>query len=44
MDTGVRALYYDNMLQVANLSIPLDSTAIDIALLFRLSTHGFAMG
>lgn len=44
IESAVYALYEDDVIQIKNLSIPIDTTELNVALLFKLSLHGFAMG
>lgn len=44
LESGISSLFYDNLLQVKGLHIPIGTTQLDIALLGALSTHGFAHG
>lgn len=40
----IQTLYYEGWLEVANLDIPIDTTAFDVALLGQLTRNGFSLG
>jgi len=44
LESGIHSLYHEGWLKVGGLPIPLDTTAIDAALLGKLSRNGFAWG